>query len=105
MQIGIFAIYIALTATLFSTQYYIKAGNLKDSLSVILTGINADRKSILLNMNRSASNDKSINSPYESIVVEISHKPLMSILWLGTILITIGSVMALRKRIQMNGRR
>jgi len=32
---------------------------------------------------------------------EISHKPLMSILWLGTILMIIGSVLALRKRIQI----
>jgi cytochrome c biogenesis factor len=34
----------------------------------------------------------------EAIVVEISHKPLMSILWFGTILMTAGAVIALRKR-------
>jgi cytochrome c-type biogenesis protein CcmF len=74
----------------------------KDALSVILAGINADAKSILLNMKGSARTDKYKNSLSESIVVEISHKPLMSILWLGTILMTIGSILAFRKRIKIN---
>ncbi len=70
----------------------------KDSLSVTLAGINADTGSISINMLGINSRDQ-IDQPIpEAIVVEISHKPLMSILWFGTILMTVGAVIALRKR-------
>jgi cytochrome c-type biogenesis protein CcmF len=76
----------------------------KDSVVVTLEGINADSKSILLKMSGSGSNNQQKGSLTDSIVIEISHKPLMSILWLGTILMIFGSLVALYKRIHMTGR-
>jgi cytochrome c biogenesis factor len=35
----------------------------------------------------------------EQLLIEISRKPFMSILWLGTIFITMGTVIAFGKRI------
>lgn len=61
---------------------------------VILAGINAGKKNIRLAFEGLGAVEK---AP-QRVAMEISTKPMMSILWLGTIVLTLGSVMAMRRR-------
>jgi cytochrome c-type biogenesis protein CcmF len=66
---------------------------------ITLTAMNADEKRI--NLAFQGLTDEIIsNAGGEQLVVEISTKPFMSILWLGTVLMIIGSIIAFSQRIK-----
>jgi cytochrome c-type biogenesis protein CcmF len=62
---------------------------------VALAGLNADNKSIELQFSGVAGNQK---EQKEELIVEVSRKPFMSILWTGTLIMIAGTVIALRRR-------
>ncbi len=61
---------------------------------VLLTGINAEQKNIKLAFEGMGV----VESKPQEIAVEISTKPLMSVIWLGTIILTLGSALAMKRR-------
>ncbi len=65
-------------------------------IKVILSAFNANTKEVTLHFEgfSAASAEKTKNS--EQLIVEVSKKPFMNILWLGTILILIGTIIALK---------
>jgi hypothetical protein len=65
---------------------------------VMLTGLNADDKEIELAF--SGLVDTPDDHAQEQLVVEVSVKPMMSILWLGTLLIIGGTAIAFNRRLQ-----
>lgn len=54
----------------------------------------ADTKQVVL-LVRSESDQA---GPKETLLLEVSHKPLINILWLGTILIILGSTLSIKRR-------
>ncbi|RMD89065.1 MAG: hypothetical protein D6813_11215 [Calditrichaeota bacterium] len=65
---------------------------------VFLQAINADQKSIVLAFNGLEDSDGFINSE-QQIIVQVSKKPFISFVWMGTFLLTLGTVIALKKRL------
>jgi len=72
----------------------------EDPPVVMLTGLNADDKQIELTFSGLA--DATHDQAQEQLVVEVSVKPMMSILWLGTLLIIGGTAVAFNRRLQGN---
>ena len=65
-------------------------------VSVALTGLNADEKQIELSFEGLTEDT---GKAQDQLVVEVSIKPMMSILWLGTLLIISGAIIALNRRL------
>ena len=65
------------------------------SPQVALAGLNADNKSIELRFTGVTGNQ---GEQKEELIVEVSRKPFMSILWTGTLIMIAGTVIALRRR-------
>ncbi len=61
---------------------------------VALSGINAEKKNIKLTFQGLGAG----KSNPQRIAVEISTKPFMSVLWLGTIILTLATIMAMKRR-------
>ena len=64
---------------------------------VVLNGVNPGEGAISL-----AVRNMAIKSMSEHIDVEVSHKPLINLIWLGTVLITLGTFWAGYKRLQVS---
>jgi cytochrome c-type biogenesis protein CcmF len=64
---------------------------------ILLSGINPEKKSIQLSFDGWLKEGDIKETPNQ-VVVEVSNKPLMSVLWLGTILLTLGTLLAMRRR-------
>lgn len=65
--------------------------------AVILTGLNADDKSISIEF--SGINPAGANQSTDQLLLEVSKKPFMSILWVGTIILTLGTVVSFKRRL------
>jgi len=63
--------------------------------AVSLAGLNADNKSIELQFSGVAGDQ---GEQKEELIVEVSRKPFMSILWTGTLIMIAGTIIALRRR-------
>jgi len=78
-------------------------GKYAQEITVALNGLDADKKSIDLHFqglgNTSARAGEAM--PRELLVVEFSRKPFMSILWLGSVILLAGAVIALTQRIKI----
>ncbi len=72
----------------------------KQAVTVILNGLDAGQKMIELAFEGLPKPASSAASTKEMLIVEVSNKPFMSILWIGTILIIIGAIIALINRRQ-----
>ncbi len=70
------------------------------NVTVILNGLDAGQRMIELAFEGLPNSSSSVASAKETLIVEVSHKPFMSILWIGTILIIIGAIIALINRRQ-----
>jgi cytochrome c-type biogenesis protein CcmF len=70
----------------------------EDPPVVALTGLNADDKQIELTF--SGLGKASEQHMHEQMVVEVSIKPMMSILWLGTLLMICGTLIAFYRRLR-----
>jgi cytochrome c-type biogenesis protein CcmF len=67
--------------------------------SVVLQGMNADEKRINLLVN--GIGESITEAAEDQLLIEFSKKPFMSILWIGTVILILGSVIAWRKRVVM----
>lgn len=65
-----------------------------DNKTVALSSINADQKMIELTF----GGFQEYTGPEDVILVEVSKKPLMNFVWLGSILLTLGTVIAFKRR-------
>jgi len=69
--------------------------------SIVLAGVNADAKSIRLIFE--SQNIKNESAPQPQVVMEVSKKTFMSVLWLGTILLILGMIVGAQKRFKEVG--
>jgi cytochrome c-type biogenesis protein CcmF len=69
------------------------------SPTVALIGINADNKSVQLTVSGLPGHDHSANVMPEQLLVEVSEKPFMNILWAGTIILIFGVYLSLHRRL------
>ncbi len=74
------------------------ASNGQHPPTVMLEGINANEKSIRLAFAGMADNPEDKTSAPEQVAVQVSTKPFMNILWLGTVLLTVGTAISLGRR-------
>ncbi len=70
--------------------------------SVFLQAVNATDRSIQLGFDGMVDLAEDAHRPVETIAVQVSTKPFMNVLWLGTVLLTLGAVLAMRKRLIMH---
>ncbi len=77
----------------------VKAGNDGTHPTVILSQINADEGSVELVLKSFATTESAADAPTEQLIVEISKKPFMNVLWLGAVLIVLGTGIALQRRL------
>lgn len=68
--------------------------------TVQLVNLNADQKSVELEFAGLGNDGHASHGKPEQVVVQISKKPMMSILWIGSIVMVIGFVIALYRRIK-----
>ena len=68
------------------------------SPTIALTGVNADSKSVQLMISGLPGHDHSVNAAPEQLIVEISEKPFMNILWAGSVILLIGVYFSLHRR-------
>lgn len=67
---------------------------------VLVRGIDADQKIIeLVFEGMGEESAAAASGPSEQILVDVSKKPFMNVLWLGTILIIAGAIIAIKRRI------
>jgi cytochrome c-type biogenesis protein CcmF len=69
-------------------------------VSVTLTNLNADTKMVELAFSGLGESEEADHDHAEQLVVEFSQKPFMSILWLGTILLLVGTLISFTQRIK-----
>ena len=70
-----------------------------DNVTVSIASLNAENKLVELSfvgLNKTAEPKKTA----DMVVLEVSHKPFMGILWIGTILLTLGTILAMSRRLQ-----
>lgn len=76
----------------------IPARSANSSASVTLEQIDADQKMIELAFHGLGDDAAAGAAPAEQILVDVSKKPFMSVLWLGTILIILGTAIGIKRR-------
>ncbi len=77
----------------------VKTADGEKNATVILNALNADEKSVELLFNGIEKPETPVAAPQDQILVEVSKKPFMSVLWLGTILIILGTLVAFYRRL------
>jgi cytochrome c-type biogenesis protein CcmF len=76
--------------------------NYDKKVGIKLTSVDADNKAIQLEFEGLSAK---VNEPHihnDQLLVEVSEKPFMNILWLGTIILTLGTILAIYNRIKDN---
>lgn len=66
---------------------------------VNLTGIDAGNKKVELTFTNLSDKNVSTETAQSQVVVEVSNKPFMNILWFGTFLLTLGTGIAMKRRV------
>jgi cytochrome c biogenesis factor len=69
-------------------------------VSVTLNNLNADTKMVELVFSGLGEAEAVDHDHAEQLVVEFSQKPFMSILWVGTVLLLIGTLISFTQRIK-----
>ncbi len=68
-------------------------------ISINLENLNADQKKILLHFHGLNTNKSSAADQTQArLLVEVSRKPFMNVLWFGSILLTLGTIIAFKRR-------
>ncbi len=70
-----------------------------NKVGIKLAAIDADNKSIKIEFEGLPDLDNEKNAAGSQLLIEVSKKPFMNILWLGTIIFTIATIIAIKKRI------
>ena len=71
---------------------------------VHLHGVNIEERSISLMIEQDIGSKESADTNKEMLAIEITEKPLINLLWLGTFLMIAGLVVSLRNRVAENGK-
>ncbi|MCK5032302.1 MAG: hypothetical protein KAS18_01680, partial [Calditrichia bacterium] len=71
-------------------------------IKIKLASIDADTKAIKLEFEGLSENTEMKHDHRDQLLVEVSEKPFMNILWIGTIILTLGTILAIYNRIQDN---
>jgi cytochrome c-type biogenesis protein CcmF len=79
-----------------------KEDNGSTAPTVMLSNLNADEKTIELVFSAVEQSPAAPAQSTDELVVEFSKKPFMSILWIGTVIMLLGTIIALTKRISGN---
>ncbi|MFZ0390768.1 MAG: cytochrome c biogenesis protein CcsA [Calditrichia bacterium] len=74
------------------------AANQGQQVTFSLAGIDADQKIINLQISHAGDQPEAAQQSIERLAVELSLKPFMNILWFGSVLVILGSIIALRLR-------
>ena len=80
-------------------QFPLKNRGENATASVSLHGLNADEKMIELHFEGLGTDGQSAEAAPDQLLLEVSRKPFMSVLWLGSILIMAGSLIAFKRRL------
>lgn len=80
------------------SKFILEENGEKQTISVTLNQMDANRKLIELTFDGFRENAPALSAAKEQLIVEFSWKPFMSTLWIGTILITIGTLISLVSR-------
>ncbi|MEJ2544110.1 MAG: hypothetical protein P8Y99_08580, partial [Calditrichaceae bacterium] len=72
--------------------------DLHSSPTITLTGVNADSRAIQIMISGLPGHDHNTSTAPEQLIVEISKKPFMNILWAGSIILLIGAYFSLHRR-------
>ena len=80
----------------------VEIGNYDKKISIKLTSIDADSKAIQLEIEGLNENIAAQHDHRDQLLIEVSEKPFMNILWIGTIILTLGTILAIFNRIQDN---
>lgn len=70
-----------------------------EKATVVVNKIDADQKAVELVFEGIGLKTEGAAPTSEQVILDVSKKPFMSILWLGTILITAGTLIAIKRRI------
>lgn len=76
--------------------------NYGNEIQIKLSSINADTKEIKLEFEGLPESQTTSDEPVEQLLLEVSTKPFMNVLWLGTIIFTIGTIIAIQRRLAQN---
>ncbi|MFQ5604594.1 MAG: heme lyase CcmF/NrfE family subunit [bacterium] len=80
-------------------EFPVSAGNYSSKPSVSLVGINANEKSVQLDFHGLGNPANGDAVPVKmQASINVSKKPFMNVLWLGTILISLGTVISIKRR-------
>ena len=71
-------------------------------IKIKLTSIDADSKSVQLEFEGMTENVQAQHDHRDQLLVEVSEKPFMNVLWLGTIILILGTILAIYNRISDN---
>ncbi len=71
-------------------------------MGIKLAAIDADNKSIKIEFEGLPDLKNGNIETGDQLLIEVSKKPFMNILWLGTILFTVATIIAIKKRISDN---
>ena len=66
-------------------------------VTVSIASLNAENREVELSF-VGLNQPEQPTAEAEKVVVEVSHKPFMGVLWLGTILLTLGTILAMKRR-------
>jgi len=75
-------------------------GKYAQEVKVVLNGIDADKKMVNIEVLGLGDETVTAEASGEQLMIEFSTKPFMSILWVGTVLLLIGSLIALTQRVK-----
>ena len=76
-------------------------GKYAKEIQVVMKSLDADKKMINIEILGMGGESVVTDASGEQLMIEFSTKPFMSMLWLGTIILLVGSVIALTQRIKV----
>ncbi|MCK6618906.1 MAG: heme lyase CcmF/NrfE family subunit [Calditrichaceae bacterium] len=86
-----------------AATFPLRSGDKSTSATVTIQRIDADQKLVELELTGLGEQTGENVAPKEMIMVEVSRKPFMSVLWLGAILMTAGTLIGIRRRLAPAG--
>jgi len=69
-----------------------------DNVTVSISSLNAETKQVELSFVGLQPQTHATNQQNAQVVIEVSQKPFMGVLWIGTILLTVGTILAMIRR-------
>ncbi len=86
-----------------AATFPLRSGEKSANATVTIQRIDADQKLVELELTGLGEQPGESVAPKEMIMVEVSRKPFMSVLWLGAILMTAGTLIGIKRRLTPAG--